>query len=148
MQNSKEATKWEQIYNPDFKVVEFDHFKNEAGYMPKKSRIDARPPRLSLRPACHALKGGKTKSCEIEALRAGGGQAPGVLHHIIARGSVQSTCLRLPVRLPVRCTQTGIRTQTGASHRQVGKSLIRGEKKATAKKYSLTGKVMVSKLEL
>ncbi|TCS82392.1 KilA-N domain-containing protein [Muricomes intestini] len=22
---------WEQIYNPDFKVVEFDHFKNEAG---------------------------------------------------------------------------------------------------------------------
>ena len=24
--------------------------------------------------------------CEIEALRAGGGQAPGALHHIIARG--------------------------------------------------------------
>ena len=22
---------WEQIYNPDFKVVEFDHFKSEAG---------------------------------------------------------------------------------------------------------------------
>ncbi|MDY4099419.1 MAG: KilA-N domain-containing protein [Lachnospiraceae bacterium] len=22
---------WEQIYNPDFKVVEFDHFKQEAG---------------------------------------------------------------------------------------------------------------------
>ena len=22
---------WEQIYNPDFKVVEFDHFKGEAG---------------------------------------------------------------------------------------------------------------------
>ena len=22
---------WEQIYNPDFKVVEFDHFKNQAG---------------------------------------------------------------------------------------------------------------------
>ncbi len=22
---------WEQIYNPDFKVVEFDHFKREAG---------------------------------------------------------------------------------------------------------------------
>jgi hypothetical protein len=47
----------------------------------------ARPPRLSSRPACHALnmsypfcylrlqeQGCKTKSCEIEALRAGGGQ--------------------------------------------------------------------------
>lgn len=22
---------WEEIYNPDFKVVEFDHFKNDAG---------------------------------------------------------------------------------------------------------------------
>lgn len=22
---------WESIYNPDFKVVEFDHFKSEAG---------------------------------------------------------------------------------------------------------------------
>ena len=22
---------WEMIYNPDFKVVEFDHFKSEAG---------------------------------------------------------------------------------------------------------------------
>ena len=22
---------WEEIYNPDFKVVEFDHFKSEAG---------------------------------------------------------------------------------------------------------------------
>ena len=22
---------WEVMYNPDFKVVEFDHFKNEAG---------------------------------------------------------------------------------------------------------------------
>ena len=22
---------WEQIYNPDFKVVEFDHFKMRAG---------------------------------------------------------------------------------------------------------------------
>ena len=44
---------------------------------------------------------------------------------------VQATCLRLPVR---------IRTQTGASHRQVGKSVIRGEKTAKAKKYSLTGK--------
>ena len=22
---------WEQIYNPDFKVVEFDHFKEQAG---------------------------------------------------------------------------------------------------------------------
>lgn len=22
---------WEQIYNPDFRVVEFDHFKNQAG---------------------------------------------------------------------------------------------------------------------
>ncbi len=22
---------WEKIYNPDFKVVEFDHFKSEAG---------------------------------------------------------------------------------------------------------------------
>jgi len=31
-------------------------------------------------------QGGKTKSCEIEALRAGGGQVPGALHHIIARG--------------------------------------------------------------
>jgi hypothetical protein len=52
---------------------------------------------------------------------------------------VQVTCLRLPVR---------IRTQTGASHMQVGKSVIRGEKKAKAKKYSLTGKEMVSKHEL
>ena len=93
--------------------------------MPGKSRIDARPPRLNSRPACHALKGGKTKSCGIEALRAGGGQAPGALHHIIAGGSVQSTCLRLPV---------SIRTQTGASHRQVGKSVIQGEKTAKAKK--------------
>jgi hypothetical protein len=48
--------------------------------------------------------------------------APGALHHI----SVQTTCLRLPVR---------VRTQTGASHRQVGKSVIRGEKTAKAKKY-------------
>jgi hypothetical protein len=31
-------------------------------------------------------QGGKTKSCEIEALRAGGGQSPGALHHIICRG--------------------------------------------------------------
>jgi len=31
-------------------------------------------------------QGSKTKSCEIEALRAGGGQAPGALHHIICRG--------------------------------------------------------------
>jgi len=31
-------------------------------------------------------QGGKTKSCEIEALRAGGGQAPEALHHIIAMG--------------------------------------------------------------
>ena len=45
--------------------------------------------------------------------------------------SVQTTCLRLPVR---------IRTQTGASHRQVGKSVIRGEKLTKAKKYSLIGK--------
>jgi hypothetical protein len=85
-------------------------------------------------------QGGKTKSCEIEALRAGGGRAPGALHHIITGGSVQATYLRLPVRLPVRCTQTGIRTQTGASHRQVGKSVIRGKKTAKTKKYSLTGK--------
>jgi hypothetical protein len=81
-------------------------------------------------------QGGKTKSCETEALRAGGGRAPGALHHIITGGSVQATYLRLPVR----CTQTGIRTQTGASHRQVGKSVIRGKKTAKAKKYSLTGK--------
>jgi hypothetical protein len=44
--------------------------------------------------------------------RAGGGQAPGALHHIIAGGLVQS----------------------------IGKSVIRGEKTAKAKKYSLTGK--------
>jgi hypothetical protein len=55
----------------------------------------------------------------------------GALHYIIAGGSVQSTCLRLPVR---------IRTQTGASHRQVGKSVIRDKKISKAKKYSLTGK--------
>jgi hypothetical protein len=60
-------------------------------------------------------------------MRGNGGQAPGALHHI----SAQTTCLRLPVR---------IRKQTGASHRQVGKSVIRGEKTAKAKKYSLTGK--------
>ncbi|MBU4208415.1 MAG: hypothetical protein KKD12_01840 [Proteobacteria bacterium] len=30
-------------------------------------------------------QGCKTKSCEIEASRAGGGQAPGTLHHIICR---------------------------------------------------------------
>jgi hypothetical protein len=58
------------------------------------------------------------------------------VYYIIAGESVQSTCLRLPVR----CTQTGIRTQTSALHRQVGKSAIRGEKKAKTKKYSLTGK--------
>jgi len=23
---------WEQMYNPDFKVVEFDHFKMQAGF--------------------------------------------------------------------------------------------------------------------
>jgi hypothetical protein len=45
--------------------------------------------------------------------------------------SVQTTCLRLPVR---------IRTQTGASNRQVGKSVIRDEKLTKAKKYSLIGK--------
>jgi hypothetical protein len=39
----------------------------------------------------------------------------GAIHHIIAVESVQSTCLR-------------------ASHRQVGKSIIRDEKTATAKK--------------
>ena len=66
-------------------------------------------------------QGGKTKSCEIEALRAGGGQALGALHHIVAGGSAQSTCLR-------------------SSHRQVGKSVIRGEKLTKAKKYSLIGK--------
>jgi hypothetical protein len=64
-------------------------------------------------------------------MRGNGGQAPGALHYIITGGSVQATCLRLPVR---------IRTQTGASHRQVAKSVIRGEKKAKAKKYLLTGK--------
>jgi hypothetical protein len=53
------------------------------------------------------------------------------MHHIVAGESVESTCLRLPVR---------IRTQTGALHRQVGKSVIRGEKKVKTKKYSLTGK--------
>jgi hypothetical protein len=31
-------------------------------------------------------QGGKTKSCEIEALRAGGGQALCTLHHVIIRG--------------------------------------------------------------
>ena len=40
-----------------------------------KSRIDARPPRLSLQPACHA-----------KHERAGDGQAPGELHHVIGRG--------------------------------------------------------------
>jgi 3-phosphoglycerate kinase len=40
--------------------------------------------------------------------------------HIIAGGSVQATCLRV-------------------SHRQVGKSAIRGKKLTKAKKYSLTG---------
>lgn len=24
---------WEEIYNPNFKVVEFDHFKSEAGLL-------------------------------------------------------------------------------------------------------------------
>jgi hypothetical protein len=33
-----------------------------------------------------------------------------------------------------------IRTQTGASHRQFGKSVIRGEKLTKTKKYSLIGK--------
>jgi len=52
---------------------------------------------------------------------------PGALRHI----SVQTICLRLPGR---------IRTQTGTSHRQVGKSAIRDKKLTKAKKYSLTGK--------
>jgi hypothetical protein len=51
--------------------------------------------------------------------------------YIITMGSVQSTCLRLPVR---------IQTQDRCIHRQVDKSVIRGEKTAKAKKYSLTGK--------
>jgi len=42
--------------------------------------------------------------------------ASGALHHIIAWGSVESTCLR-------------------ASHRQVGKLVIRDKKLAKAKKY-------------
>ncbi|MFV9644962.1 MAG: hypothetical protein ACNYWU_03990 [Desulfobacterales bacterium] len=35
-------------------------------------------------------QGGKTKSCEIEALRAGGGQAPGALYHILLRTGTTS----------------------------------------------------------
>ena len=136
--------------------------------MPRKSRIDARPPHSPAR-SCPwpprsayqleaydemearqagwlAMAGGAwleggpelatrppspiTAYTPNAGMRGNGGQAPGALHHIIA-GSVPATCLRLPVR---------IRTQTGASHRQVGKSVIRGEKKAKAKKYSLTGK--------
>ena len=28
---------WEMMYNADFKVVEFDHFRSEAGYTPLPS---------------------------------------------------------------------------------------------------------------
>ena len=45
--------------------------------------IDARPPRLSSRPACHHLS---LHTPQTPACVAGGGQAPGALHHIIARG--------------------------------------------------------------
>jgi hypothetical protein len=55
--------------------------------------------------------------------------------------SVQATCLRLPVRHACAVArQAGIRTCLRASHRQVGKSVIRGKKLSKAKKYSLTGK--------
>ena len=79
--------------------------------MPKKSRIDARPPRLSSQPACHRLllHTPQTPACVAMAgrWRAGGGQAPGALRYIIARVSVQS----------------------------IGKSVIRGEKISKAKRY-------------
>jgi hypothetical protein len=62
------------------------------------------------------------------------------MHHIIAGGSVRATCLRVPVRIRTCLRATHRQAQIGASHRQVGKSAIRGEKKAKAQKYSLTGK--------
>ena len=33
---------WEMIYNPDFKVVEFDHFKSEAGLQSLFKGLDCR----------------------------------------------------------------------------------------------------------
>ena len=51
--------------------------------MPHQARIDARPPRLSSRPACHRLS---LHTSQTPACVAGGGQALGALHHIIARG--------------------------------------------------------------
>lgn len=30
---------WEQMYNPDFKVVEFDHLKSEAAEIEDKGRL-------------------------------------------------------------------------------------------------------------
>jgi hypothetical protein len=30
---------WEQIHNPNFKVVEFDHFKSQAGLPMKHARL-------------------------------------------------------------------------------------------------------------
>ncbi len=29
---------WELLYNPDFKVVEFDHFKSEAGLLARQQQ--------------------------------------------------------------------------------------------------------------
>jgi len=58
----------------------------------------------------------------------------GALHHIIARGSVQATCLRLPVCIRTCLRASHRQAQTGASHRQVGKSVIRDVQKAKAKK--------------
>ena len=44
---------------------------------------DARPPRLSSRPACHRSITAYTPNA---GMRGNGGQAPRALHHIIARG--------------------------------------------------------------
>ena len=49
-------------------------------------RIDARPPRLSSRPACHRLS---LRRPQTPACVAGGGQAPGALHHCL-RGASRS----------------------------------------------------------
>jgi len=51
---------------------------------PIKNRCSPASPELATRLPC--IKIGNANTCETEALRAGGGQATGALHHIIAKG--------------------------------------------------------------
>jgi len=56
--------------------------------MPRLARLDVRPPRLPRPVPGRDGEGVADLSASAEALRcrAGGGQAPGVFHHVIIRG--------------------------------------------------------------